>query len=198
MNGPRTIQSVFRTRSRRLCGPSVGSAGLPRLPQAVAPCQGPIAGVGQAVPRGRQRAAAALACASRGARLEIGRRDSAREGRTARGGVHFPDCSGLPSEQGQLVRRDLAQARKDPGLRPGHGARIQARGLSKKRSPLSVSRTSKALYSSVSRTRASLSCSVSRTYPGQKRHFLCSVSRTPSRYAISRCSLNDTRKGAYA
>ena len=198
MHGPsRSLQAQLRTRCRRLRGAALGGAGLSGLPEALAPRQGSAAGTGEAMPRGRQRPAVALPRAPRFARLEVGGRDPACEDRAARGGVCLPDRAGVPAEQGQLVRRDLAQAGEAAGFRPWNRARIQAGSVSKKRCPLSVSRTREGFYSSVSRTRERLSCSVSRSYPGQIWHFLCSVSRTPSRDAISCCSLNRTPRAQF-
>ena len=185
MHGPlRSIETRLRPRCGRVRGAALGSAGLPGLHGAVAPRQGSASRAGQAMPRGRQRAVAAFSGAPCIAGLEIGRRDSACEGRAAGRGVCFPDGSGLPAEQSELVRGDLAQARQGAGLRPGNRASLPARGLSQKRCPLSVSRTREGLHSSVSRTREALSCSVSRSYQGHFCPFLCSVSRTPSRDAI--------------
>lgn len=193
MHGPfRSLQAQHRTRCRRLRSVALGGAGLSGFPEALAPGQGPAARIGAAVPRGRQRPATALSRAPSIPRVEVGRRHPARQGGTARSRVHLPDGAGVPPEQGQLVRGDLAQARQAARLRPRNGASFPARRVQKKRCPLSVSRTREGFHSSVSRTRERLSCSVSRTYPGQIWHSLCSVSRTPSRDAISCCSLNRT------
>ena len=194
MHGPlRTIEARLGPRRRRLCGTALGGVGLCGLPGPLAPRQGAAARTGEAVPRGRQRAVAAFSGAPCIAGLEIGRRDSAREGRAADRGVYFPDGSGLPAEQSELVRGDLAQARQGSGLRPGNRAGLPARGVSQKRGPLSVSRTREGLYSSASRNREALSCSVSRSYQGHFCPFLCSVSRTPSRDAICGVALKGVR-----
>ena len=195
MHGPhRTLQTWLRARCRRICGAALGSARLSRLPWALTPRQGAAARSGEAMPRGRQRAAAAVCSTSAASGMEVRGRCAAREERAAGRGVHLSDRAGLPSEQSKLVCGDLAQARKAPGFRHRSGAGLPTRGLSKKRCAYSVSRSKGGLYSSVSRSRERSLCSVSRCYSTCFGRALYSVSRRPSRDAIS-CTRNHALKG---
>ncbi len=192
MNGPRQAPEPQQRPGRwGLHRHPVDCAGLACFHRPFPSREGDVAGVGPATTPRRQRPAAALTRIPRHAWVEVSGCHPACEGRVAGGGTDLSDRPGASTQQGQLVRRDLAPARKDRRIRSWRRAGIPPRGLQKKRIAYPVSRNREALYRSVSRNREAAHCSVSRAYRACFCPSLCSVSRTPSRYSICCYSLKD-------
>lgn len=203
MSGPQQALQGRHARFGPLRGAALVRARCACLSGAFAPGARTAARGRPTAPRRRQRPAAPVTRVPGDAGLEVGRRHPARQRRVAPRRLHLRDGARAAAQQGELVRRDMEAARQARRIRSRCDSGIRAKCVQgragtcrrrygqeapceplEERIPYPASRNREGLYSSVWRNRERPACSVRRSYPGRFAPLSCSVSRTPSRYAI--------------